>query len=129
MLGYVDTTSGAVDDLDVDTVVIATSSVDAVTTTRIMRRLADRGVHVELSLAVRDVAHDRMVVTERGRLAVAHVLPPIRGGWRAAAKRSLDITVAGASMLLLCPFLVLVADRDQARLARPGALSPAPCRS
>jgi exopolysaccharide biosynthesis polyprenyl glycosylphosphotransferase len=109
VLGRVQGLYGAVDDLDVDTVVIATASVDAMTTTRIMRRLAERGVHVELSLAVRDVAHDRMVVTERGRLAVVHVLPPIRRGWRAVAKRSLDVTVAGASMLVLFPFVGLVA--------------------
>ena len=75
VVAYVDTLCEAIDDLDIDTIIIATSGIDAAVTTRLMRRLADTGVHIELSFAVRDVAHDRLVVTERGRLAVAHVLP------------------------------------------------------
>jgi exopolysaccharide biosynthesis polyprenyl glycosylphosphotransferase len=109
IVSYVDNLSEAIDDLDIDTVVIATTGVDAAFTTRLMRRLADTGVHIELSFAVRDVAHDRLVVTERGRLAVAHVLPPIRDGWRAVAKRSFDVIAALGAMIVAAPFLALVA--------------------
>jgi lipopolysaccharide/colanic/teichoic acid biosynthesis glycosyltransferase len=73
-----------------------------------LRQLADVDVHIELSFAVRDVAHDRLIVTERGRLAVAHVLPPIRGGWRAGAKRAFDMIVAGTVMILAAPFYLAV---------------------
>jgi exopolysaccharide biosynthesis polyprenyl glycosylphosphotransferase len=99
----------AIHDFGIDTVVIATRGVDAAVTTRLMRRLADTGVHIELSFAVRDVAQDRLVVTERGRLAVAHVLPPIRSGWRAFAKRSFDVTLAVGTMLLAAPLLLIFA--------------------
>ena len=90
-------------ELDIDTVIIATSGVEPAYTTRLMRQLAETGVHMELSFAVRDVAHDRMVVTERGRLAVAHMLPPIRRGWRAVAKRSFDIAIAAGVIVVTAP--------------------------
>ena len=95
--------------LGADTVVIATSGVEPAFTTRLIRQLAETGVHIELSFAVRDVAHDRLVVTERGRLAVAHVLPPVRRGWRAAAKRTFDLVVAGGAIFVYAPLLALVA--------------------
>ena len=109
ILGYVDTLCDAIERFSIDTMVIATSGVDPAYTTRLMRKLADTGVHIELSFAVRDVAHDRLVVTERGRLAVAHVLPPIRGGWRAIAKRTFDFVLAAGTMIVAAPFLVLIA--------------------
>jgi exopolysaccharide biosynthesis polyprenyl glycosylphosphotransferase len=93
----------------VDTVVIATSGMEPQAITRLLRQLADTGVHVDLSLGVRDVAHDRLVVTERGRLAVAHVLPPIRNGWRAAAKRTFDAVASVAMIMVAAPFLALLA--------------------
>ena len=109
ILGYVDTLCDAIERLAIDTVVIATSGMDPAYTTRLMRKLVDTGVHIELSFAVRDVAHDRLVVTERGRLAVAHVIPPIRGGWRAFAKRSFDVTVALGALIAAAPFLAFTA--------------------
>jgi len=109
VLANLDGLNQAIHDFDIDTVVIATRGVDAAVTTRLMRRLADTGVHIELSFAVRDVAQDRLVVTERGRLAVAHVLPPIRSGWRAFAKRSFDVTLAVGTMLLAAPLLLIFA--------------------
>jgi exopolysaccharide biosynthesis polyprenyl glycosylphosphotransferase len=49
------------------------------------------------------------VVTERGRLAVAHVLPPICAGWRAGAKRAFDVVTAAAAILVSAPFLAITA--------------------
>jgi exopolysaccharide biosynthesis polyprenyl glycosylphosphotransferase len=109
VVGSVAALRGTIEELDIDTVVIATSDIESAITTRLMRQLAHTGVHIELSLAVRDVAHDRLVVTERGRLAVAHVLPPIRNGWRAAAKRAFDGAVAAGVILVTAPFLAVVA--------------------
>jgi exopolysaccharide biosynthesis polyprenyl glycosylphosphotransferase len=107
-VGPVAALSASIERDDVDTVVIATNGIEPVTITRLLRQLADTGVHVELSLGVRDVAHDRLVVTERGRLAVAHVLPPIRNGWRAAAKRTFDIVIASLAIVVTAPFLAMV---------------------
>jgi exopolysaccharide biosynthesis polyprenyl glycosylphosphotransferase len=108
-LGPIAALSASIERHDVDTVVIATNGIEPMTITRLLRQLADTGVHVELSLGVRDVAHDRLVVTERGRLAVAHVLPPIRNGWRAAAKRTFDVVAAGLAIVVAAPFLAMVA--------------------
>ena len=109
IVGYVDTLRDAIQQLSIDTVVVATSGMDPAYTTSLMRKLADTGVHIELSFAVRDVAHDRLVVTERGRLAVAHVLPPIRSGYRTAAKRTFDLVVAVGAIIVAAPFLVAAA--------------------
>jgi exopolysaccharide biosynthesis polyprenyl glycosylphosphotransferase len=108
-LGSISLLRHNIDQLDVDTVIIATSGVEPACTTRLMRQLAETGVHVELSFAVRDVAHDRMVVTERGRLTVAHILPPVRRGWRAAAKRSFDTAIAAGVIVVTAPVLALIA--------------------
>ena len=109
VLGRIGALSVLAEAFEADTVIIATSGVDPATTTRLMRQLADAGVHVELSFAVRDVAHDRLIVTERGRLAVAYVVPPIRGRWRTVAKRTFDIVVAGGAIILTAPLLLFIA--------------------
>jgi exopolysaccharide biosynthesis polyprenyl glycosylphosphotransferase len=109
LLGAVGNLDAPIERHTVDTVVIATNGIEPVAITRLLRRFENSGVHVELSLGVRDVAHDRLVVTERGRLAVAHVLPPIRRGWRSTAKRTFDAVSAASAIVLSAPLLALVA--------------------
>jgi exopolysaccharide biosynthesis polyprenyl glycosylphosphotransferase len=109
LLGPITTANAQIERDGIDTVVIATSGIEPPTLTRLIRQFTDTGVHVELSLGVRDVAHDRLVVTERGRLAVAHVLPPIRRGWRAAAKRAFDVVVSASAIVVTAPLMAIVA--------------------
>ena len=109
VLGGVDDVYEIVKVTEVDTVVIASGGLNADLTTRLVRQITNVGVHVELSMALRGVADKRMSVGERGSYAVAHVTPPIRGGWRLYAKRVFDVTVAGSAIIAALPLCALLA--------------------
>ncbi len=100
------------------TALVAASAMDTDLSTRLLRRLAEAGVHVEMTSTLRDVDHRRLRVRPIGPFPVMYVEPVVRNGWRATAKRSFDVLGAGLGLLLLSPVIALVA--VAVRLDSPG---------
>ena len=88
-------------------VIVAASAIESSTTNRLARDLLDRGVHVELSSTLRDIASQRLVVRPLGRFPVVYVEPVQRGGWRRVAKRSFDLAGAGAALVVTSPLVAV----------------------
>lgn len=95
--------------LGADSVLVASSAIDAASTTRVIRRLADEDLNIELSSTLRDVAIRRLTVRPIGPIPVMFVEPRERGGWRARAKRTFDLVVAGLVLALTAPVLAVAA--------------------
>ena len=89
--------------------VVATTDVGPEASNRLVRRLTDAGVHVELSSSLADVDTHRLSVRPLGRFAVLAVTPVARRGGPVLAKRAFDIAVAGFALLLTAPLLAVVA--------------------
>lgn len=92
-----------------EAVVIVVSAVDHEMTTRLIRRLNDIDVHIEVSSNLRDISAGRLSVDQLGRLPIIHIRPTVHRGWRARAKRAFDIVIASAALALLVPVLATVA--------------------
>ncbi len=90
-------------------VIVAASAVESAVTNRLARDLLDQGVHVELSSTLRDISSQRLTVRPLGRFPVVYVEPVTRGGWRAAAKRTFDLIIAGVALVVTAPLLAAAA--------------------
>jgi exopolysaccharide biosynthesis polyprenyl glycosylphosphotransferase len=102
------------------TALVAASAMDTELSTRLLRRLVEAGIHVEMTSTLRDVDHRRLRVRPIGPFPVMYVEPVVRNGWRATAKRTFDVSVAGLGLLLLSPLLAIVA--LAVRLDSPGPI-------
>jgi exopolysaccharide biosynthesis polyprenyl glycosylphosphotransferase len=91
------------------TALVAASAMDTELSTRLLRRLVEAGIHVEMTSTLRDVDHRRLRVRPIGPFPVMYVEPVVRNGWRATAKRTFDVTCAGLGLLALSPVLLAVA--------------------
>lgn len=91
------------------TTLVAASAMDTELSTRLLRRLVEAGIHVEVTSTLRDVAARRLRVRPIGPFPVMYVEPVRRGGWRATAKRSFDLIGAALGLLVLSPVLALTA--------------------
>ena len=91
------------------TALVAASAMDTDVSTRLLRRLAEAGVHVEMTSTLRDVDHRRLRVRPIGPFPVMYVEPVVRNGWRASAKRAFYVVGAGLGLLALSPVLALAA--------------------
>jgi len=91
------------------TALVAASAMDTELSTRLLRRLVEAGVHVEVTSTLRDVDHRRLRVRPIGPFPVMYVEPVVRNGWRATAKRSFDVVGAGLGLLVLSPVLLIAA--------------------
>ncbi len=89
------------------TALVAASAMDTELSTRLLRRLAEAGIHVEMTSTLRDVDHRRLRVRPIGPFPVMYVEPVIRNGWRATAKRTFDVVGAGLGLLVLSPVLAV----------------------
>jgi exopolysaccharide biosynthesis polyprenyl glycosylphosphotransferase len=96
-------------DTDAANVIVATSAADLETTGRLVRRLTDAGLHVEMCMPLQDIDVTRLRLRPLGRFPVLYVEPVQREGLRPAAKRVFDILVASSSLLVLLPLLAVAA--------------------
>ena len=114
-------------------VVVAATAIPPAHMNRLVRDLLDGGVHVELSSTLADIEPHRLTVRPLGRFPVVYVEPISRRGWRAALKRTFDVLIASALLLMLAPVLAVFAvliklDSDgpvvfkQQRVGRDGIL-------
>jgi exopolysaccharide biosynthesis polyprenyl glycosylphosphotransferase len=99
-------------------VIVAASAIESSTTNRLARDLLDRGVHVELSSTLRDIASQRLVVRPLGRFPVVYVEPVQRDGWRRTAKRAFDVGLALAAIVATSP--IVLAAMVAIRIDSPG---------
>jgi exopolysaccharide biosynthesis polyprenyl glycosylphosphotransferase len=76
------------------------------------------GLDVQLSSRLPGVRCGRLVPLHGGGQPLVRIEPPVRRGWRAAAKRTLDLALATAALVIVSP-LVLVA-MAAVRLDTPG---------
>jgi exopolysaccharide biosynthesis polyprenyl glycosylphosphotransferase len=95
-------------EVDAGTVIVA-SSVDHVSTGELTRRLADRGLHVELSVPLAGIDVSRLRLRPLGDFPVLYVEPVSREGWRQHAKRAFDVVTASLALLAALPVLAIAA--------------------
>lgn len=118
LLGTIGDTGRILREHSGSSVIVASSGVESHTTNRLARDLLDQGIHVELSSTLRDISSQRLTVRPLGRFPVVYVEPVLRGGWRAAAKRTFDIVGAGLGLLVASPMVAAAA--IAIRLDSPG---------
>ena len=90
-------------------VLVATTSVSELASNRLVRELIEAGVHVEMSSSLRGISAARLRVRPLGQTPLIYVEPVRRGGWRAVAKRTFDLAVATATLLVASPLFAAVA--------------------
>jgi exopolysaccharide biosynthesis polyprenyl glycosylphosphotransferase len=99
-------------------VMISLSSVTDTLVNTMTRRLTDGGYHVALSSSLRDIDVTRIRPQHLGGRTLIYVEPTIRHGWRAAAKRVFDVTIAVVALVATIPIVAVVAIAN--RLKSPG---------
>ena len=136
VMGYIDAKHGSdpeallqrIDLATADTgatgVLIASSDVDFTSVNHLVRQLSDRGLHVELTSRLVDIAPERLLVRPIGRFPSLYVEPAVQSGWRAAAKRTFDIFVAASIGLCTPAGDNPRRDRNQDNLKRSAAVPP-----
>jgi exopolysaccharide biosynthesis polyprenyl glycosylphosphotransferase len=90
-------------------VVIAATAIDTRASNRLIRDLMEAGIHVEVSSTLTDIEPGRLTVRPLGRFPVVYVEPVQRGGWRAAAKRGFDLSIAATCLILAAPIGLAIA--------------------
>ncbi len=85
---------------------VLTGSLGPRRTAQLVRDGHAAGLDVRLSSQLPDVRSSRLVPHPGGRLPLVGVEPTVRQGWRAAAKRTLDVSLAGTALLFASPVLL-----------------------
>lgn len=122
-----------VNEMGVNSVIIAATAIDVGSSNRLIRSLTEHGIHVELSSTLCDIAAHRLTVRPVGRVPMMYVEPVQRTGWRPRAKRAFDVVAATVLLLLATPLLLVAgllvklttngpALFSQARVGRDGEL-------
>jgi exopolysaccharide biosynthesis polyprenyl glycosylphosphotransferase len=89
--------------------IISLHSVDADAVNSLTRELTEARCHVSLSSSLCDIDIARLRPQEVGGCTLIYVEQVVRGGWRAAAKRVFDVTMATILLVLSAPVLLAAA--------------------
>ena len=122
-----------VNEMGVNSVIVAATAIDVGSSNRLIRALTEHGIHVELSSTLCDIAANRLTIRPVGRVPMMYVEPVQRTGWRPRAKRLFDVAIAGVLVFISAPLLLLSclavkltspgpAIFSQARVGRDGEL-------
>jgi len=84
-------------------VVVSLSSVPEMMVNQMTRRLTDEGYHVALSSGLRDIDVSRLRTQSQDGQTLIYVEPVIRHGWRAIAKRLVDLALAITVLVVTAP--------------------------
>ncbi|MFK7918038.1 MAG: sugar transferase [Ilumatobacter sp.] len=87
-------------------VVVSLSSVPDTEVNALTRRLTDDGFHVALSSSLRDIDVWRLRPQWQDGQTLIYIEPVIRHGWRAGAKRVLDLALAALILIATLPMLL-----------------------
>ena len=90
-------------------VMISASATSVETSNQLVRELVRRGIHVEMSSTLRDIAAHRLTVRPLGRFPVVYIEPCQSNGWRAIAKRSFDLTMSLIALIMIAPVAAIIA--------------------
>ena len=71
-----------VQEMGVNSVIVAATAIDVGRSNRLIRALTEHGIHVELSSTLCDIAAHRLTVRPVGRVPMMYVEPVQRTGWR-----------------------------------------------
>lgn len=99
-------------------VVVSLSSVPDTEVNSLTRRLTDDGFHVALSSSLRDIDVWRLRPQWQDGQTLIYIEPVIRHGWRAGAKRILDLSLAASILVATLP--VMLASIIAIKVTSPG---------
>ncbi len=94
------------DRMGVNSVIVAATAIDVGSSNRLIRALTEHGIHVEISSTLCDIAASRLTIRPVGRIPMMYIEPVQRSGWRARAKRTFDMCVAGITLIVSLPILL-----------------------
>jgi len=117
-LGDLDEVEDALEATGATGVMISLASVPPGVVNRMTRRLTDAGYHVALSSGLRDIDLVRFRAQDLDGRTLIYVEQTRRDGWRALAKRTFDLTVAVAALVLSAP--ISIAAAIAIKLTSPG---------
>ena len=109
VLGGIDRTQEVLEATGATGVLISLSSVESEVVNRLTRDLTDGGYHVALSSGLHDIDVVRFRAQDLGGRTLIYVEQIQRGGWRAVAKRSFDITVSLIALVVTAPITLVAA--------------------
>ncbi len=96
-----------VNEMGVNSVIVAATAIDVGSSNRLIRSLTEHGIHVELSSTLCDIAASRLTIRPVGRVPMMYVEPVQRTGWRPRTKRAFDVIVASLLLVVSAPLLLL----------------------
>ena len=119
VLGTYDDLEQIIADTNSVGVMISLSSVTDTLVNTMTRRLTDGGYHVALSSSLRDIDVTRIRPQHLGGRTLIYVEPIIRNGWRAAAKRVFDVTIAIVALIATIPVIAIAAIANRLKSRGP----------